>query len=439
MSLPPGPRMPAAVQTLNWIVRPEAFMRESAALYGEAFTVRLAQIGRLVFVWDPDELKRIFTADRGVLRAGEANFTLEPVLGEHSVLLLDGAEHLRQRKLMLPPFHGERLVRYEELMRGITDRVIDSWPIGRPFRLQPSMQDITLDVILRVIFGLEESARTEDVRRLLKRMMHVSTRPWALVPVLRDDRWPVGPYATFRRARDKVDAAIYRLIAERRRDPDLEERDDILSMLMLARDEDGQPMTDVELRDELMTLLLAGHETTATALAWAFERLLHTAGSFERVRDERYADAVVKETLRLRPPIPIVGRHVVEPFEVDGYEIPRGEFLAPCVYLTHRRPDLYPEPDEFRPERFLDRSPDTYGWIPFGGGIRRCLGASFAMFEMKVVLGAVASRAVLEPERAEAEPTRRRAIVLAPGRGARAVLMERREREPSGPLATAAA
>ncbi|MFL5826557.1 MAG: cytochrome P450 [Thermoleophilaceae bacterium] len=439
MSLPPGPRMPAAVQTFNWIVRPEAFMRESAARYGEVFTVRLAQIGTLVFVWNPDELKRIFTADRDVLRAGEANFSLEPVLGQRSVLLLDGAEHLRQRKLMLPPFHGERLVRYEELMRGITDRVVDSWALERPFRLQPSMQDITLDVILRVIFGLEESRRTEDVRRLLKHMMAVSTRPWALLPVMRDDRWPVGPYATFRRARQKVDAAIYRLIAERRSDPLLEERDDILSMLMLARDEDGRPMTDVELRDELMTLLLAGHETTATALSWAFERLFRTPGALERLGDERFADAVVKETLRLRAPIPVVARHVVAPFEVGGYDIPPGAFITPCIFLTHRRPDLYPEPDEFRPERFLERPPDTYGWIPFGGGIRRCLGASFAAFEMKVVMQAIASRAVLEPERPEGERTRRRAIVLAPGRGTRAVLVERREREPSGPLETAAA
>jgi cytochrome P450 len=431
--------MPAAAQTFNWIVRPEAFMRESAARYGEVFTVRLAQIGTIVFVWNTDELKRIFTADRDVLRAGEANFSLEPVLGEHSVLLLDGGEHLRQRKLMLPPFHGERLVRYEELMRGITDRVIDSWPLRRPFRLQPSMQDITLDVILRVIFGLEASERTEDVRRLLKHMMAVSTRPWALVPVLRDERWPVGPYATFRRAREKVDAAIYRLIGERRADPALEERDDILSMLMLARDDDGRPMTDRELRDELMTLLLAGHETTATALSWAFERLFRTPGALERLEDERYADAVVKETLRLRAPIPIVARHAVEPFDVAGYEIPPGTFIAPCVYLTHRRPDLYPQPEEFRPERFLERSPDTYGWIPFGGGIRRCLGASFAGFEMKVVLQAIASRAVLEPERPESERTRRRAIVLAPGRGARAVLVERRERSETGPLASAAA
>lgn len=444
MALPPGPRIPPALQTLNWVVRPEAFMRACRRRYGDVFTVRLAQVGTLVFSCDPAEHKRVFTADPDALRAGEANASLEPVLGERSVLLLDGREHLRQRRLMLPPFHGERLARYEELMREITDRVVDSWEVGRPLKLQDEMQAITLEVILRVVFGMAEGERLEELRRLLKHLLRVATRPIALVPWLRREDVP-GPFRAAMRAKAAVDREIYRLIDDRRADPGLDEREDILSMLMLARDEDGEPMTDVELRDELMTLLLAGHETTATALAWAFERMFRTPGVLERLAAEaaageetRYADATARDVLRLRPPIPLVARHVRAPFELAGYELPPGVIVAPCIYLTHRREEIYPDPEELRPERFLDVQPDTYAWIPFGGGIRRCLGASFALFEMRVVLQAILSRVRLAPERPADEGTRRRAIVLAPRRGAGAVVAERRER-PREPARGAAA
>jgi cytochrome P450 family 135 len=408
--------------------------------YGDCFTVRLASVGTFVFLADPAAIKAVFTGDPSVLRAGEANRPLEPVLGRHSVLLLDGAEHLRQRRLMLPPFHGERLERYGELIAEIADRELDRWPIGRPFPLQPRMQAITLEAILRVVFGIAEGARLAAMRRLLQRLMAASTSPAAMLPWLRRDLGPLSPWARFRRTAAAVDAALFEEIARRRADPALAGREDIFSMLVQARDEDGTPMTNQELRDELVTLLTAGHETTATALAWAFERLTRHPAALDRLaaeaRDETdgaYAEAVVKETLRLRPPIPVVARMLAEPVEIQGRVLPAGVRIAPCIYLTHRLPQVYGDPDGFRPERFLEEPPDTYGWLPFGGGVRRCIGASFAMFEMTTVLRTVAARARLRAATGRGEPTRRRAIVLAPGRGGRVVVEERLPRRVVAP------
>ena len=420
---------------MNWVLRPGPFMEACLERYGRLFTVRLAQIGTFVFVADPAAIKQIFTGDPEQLRAGEANEPLEPVLGSRSVLLLDGAEHMRQRKLMLPPFHGERLERYGELMAEIADRDLDSWPVGRRFPLQPRLQAITLEVILRVVFGVEEPGRLAKLRALLTRLMNVTARPVAMAPWLRRDLGPWSPWQQFKRMLDEVDAALYDEIADRRADPRLAERDDIFSMLVQARDEDGQPMTDQELRDELMTLLVAGHETTATGLAWTFELLFRQPEGLERATGEardggshEYADAVVKETLRLRAPIPLVARRLTEPMTLDGQELPAGTRVAPCIYLTHRLPEIYPDPESFRPERFLDGAPDTYSWFPFGGGVRRCLGASFASFEMRVVLQTILARARLRAASRQPARVTRRAIVLAPSRGVTAVLEERLER-----------
>jgi cytochrome P450 len=401
--------------------------------YGRLFTVRLAQIGTFVFVADPEPIKQIFIGDPEQLRAGEANEPLEPVLGNRSILLLDGAEHLRQRKLMLPPFHGERLVRYGELMAEIADRDLDGWPLGRTFRLQPRLQAITLEVILRVVFGVEEAERLARLRKVLARLMNATARPVAMAPWLRRDLGPWSPWARFKRMLEEVDATLYEEIAARRSDPRLADRDDIFSMLVRARDEDGQAMTDRELRDELMTLLVAGHETTATALAWTFELLFRHPAALERASAEaaggsghEYADAVVKEALRLRSPIPVVARRLTAPMKLDGHELPAGTRVAPCIYLTHRLPDVYPEPEAFRPERFVEQPADTYSWLPFGGGVRRCLGASFATFEMRVVLQTVLARARLRAASRRPARVTRRAIVLAPSRGVEAVLEERR-------------
>ena len=401
-------------------------MERARRRYGDVFTVRLAQVGTFVFTTDPDTLKSVFTTGPDKLRAGEANVALEPVLGSRSVLLLDGAEHLRQRRLMLPPFHGERLRGYEQLIAEIASEEMRGWPTCEPLVLQPRMQAVTLEVILRVVFGMDRGPRLVELRELIKQLLTVTTQPWALLPWLRRDLGRWSPWARFLEVRDGGDEAIFAEIARRRDDPSLPERTDIFSLLMQARDEDGAPLTDRELRDELITLLVAGHETTATGLAWAFERIVRHPGGLERLTADdarEYADAVVQETLRLRPPIPIVARRVVnEPFQLGSHEIPVGVMVAPCIYLVHRRPDLYPEPYAFRPERFLERPPETYSWLPFGGGMRRCIGASFAVLEMSTILRTVAQAMHLSPAGGGPELITRRAIVFAPSRGGEVVV-----------------
>jgi cytochrome P450 len=401
-------------------------MERARRRYGDVFTVRLAQVGTFVFVADPDLLKSVFTTGPDRLRAGEANVALEPVLGSRSVLLLDGAEHIRQRRLMLPPFHGERLRGYERLIAEIADDEMRAWPSSGQLTLQPRMQSITLEIILRVVFGMDRGPRLVELRERIKRLLDVTTKPWALFPPLRRDLGRFSPWTRFLAVRDAVDETLFAEIARRRNDPDLAERTDIFSMLLQARDEDGSPMTDQELRDELITLLVAGHETTATGLAWAFERLVRLPGALERLADDdsAYADAVVHETLRLRPPIPLVARRVVgEPFDLGGRSIRVGAMVAPCIYLVHRRADVYPDPYAFRPERFLENPPETYSWLPFGGGMRRCIGASFAVLEMSTVLRTVAKRLKLTPPSGSApELIARRAIVLAPSRGGEVVV-----------------
>jgi cytochrome P450 len=430
-SLPPGPGSPRAVQAANWIARPLAFMERCQRRYGDSFTVDVEPGSKWIMFSHPDAIKEIFTGDPGVFHAGEGNLILLPVLGPHSVLLLDDAAHLEQRKLMLPSFHGERMQRYQELMAQIAERELDRWPVGQPFQVWPRMQALTLEIIVRAVFGVHEPARVERMRSALASMLD-----WATSPVVPVALVVIGPERLsgsrlLRRLLAPVDELIFEEIRMRRDAPDLAERDDVLSLLLQARHEDGSPMTDAELRDELVTLLVAGHETTATSLSWAIERLIRNPGAFARLReevragDEGYLDAVIKETLRLRPVIAIVVRKLTEPAEVGGHALPAGVMAVPSIHLVHRRPDIYPEPHRFRPERFLEAPAGTYSWIPFGGGIRRCLGASFAQFEMKVVLRAIAGRAVPEPVRPEPERIVRRAISMSPSRGAELVLQSR--------------
>ena len=415
-ALPAGPRAPRAVQMAAWLGRPLWYAEQCRARYGDVFTVRVEE-RPWVMLADPGAIREVFTAPPDLVHAGEANVILRPTLGSHSVLLLDGAEHMHQRKLMLPAFHGARLDRYRAIMVQATERALAAWPAGEPIALRPHAQAITLEVIVRAVFGVHEGAAHERLRALLSGVLDRLTRFRRLVLVA-----TVGPndprmLALFRRELAPVDAELYRLIAERRAAPDLEARDDVLSMLLVARDEEGNGLSDSELRDELMTLLVAGHETTANSLAWAFERLARTPGALERVaRDEAYAEAAVRETLRLRPVIALVARRLTRAARIAGHELPAGTILTPCILLVHRRPDVYPEPGAFRPERFLERPPGTYTWIPFGGGVRRCLGAAFAQLEMRVVLRAIAGRVRLEPVGGP-EPVRRRAITLVPARG----------------------
>ncbi|MEA2249294.1 MAG: cytochrome family [Solirubrobacteraceae bacterium] len=380
------------------------------------FTVRVEE-RPWVMLGDPAAVQEVFTAPPDLLHAGEANVILRPTLGAHSVLLLDGPRHLQQRRLMLPAFHGDRLDRYREIVVQATERAMARWPQGEPVSVRPHTAAITLEVIVRAVFGVEDGRALDEVRALLSGLLQRLTRPRRLL--LAASLGPNHPVmlAIARRELAPVDAVLHRLIAQRRAAPDLAERDDILSMLLLARDEDGRGLSDAELRDELMTLLVAGHETTANSLAWAFERLARTPGALDRVAaDDAYAEAAVRETLRLRPVIALVARRLTRDAEIGGQALPAGTIVTPCILLVHRRADLYPDPDAFRPERFLERPPGTYTWIPFGGGVRRCLGASFAQMEMQVVLQTVAARVALEPVGGP-EPVRRRAITLVPARG----------------------
>ena len=426
--MPPGPPLPRFVQTLGFVFAPAPFLDACRRRYGDVVTMGTLFDSKFVMVFDPEVVKQVFRGPPEQLRAGEANAPLGPVLGQRSVLLLDGAEHLRQRRLMLPSFHGERMREYEEVMMRAADREIDSWPVGETFTLLRSMQSLTLDVIMHAVFGVEEGPRQEELKRRVRTMLDpVGNRAVILLMVLTGGRVGIGGrMERFERQRRAVDEMIYAEIARRREADDLAERTDVLSMLLLARDEDGEAMTDRELRDELVTLLVAGHETTATGLAWAFELMLRNPATLERARgavadgDTTYLDAVVKETLRRRTVVPGVGRVVRgEPFQLNGWVIPPGIEINPSIAGIHRRPDSYPDPDAFRPERFLgDDPPDTYTWIPFGGGTRRCLGASFATFEMRVVISRVLERTQLTPV-GRPESGVRKGVTIVPRRGVR--------------------
>jgi cytochrome P450 len=426
--LPPGPRHQAVVSAFRLWRDPIRFLLGMRRRYGDVFSVTFPAFPRLTYVADPELVKQVFTGDPRQFHAGEANATvLEPALGPHSVLILDEREHMRQRKLLLPPFHGDRIRAYGGQIREVADREIETWPVGRPFALRPHTQRITLDVILRTVFGVRDAQRFALAQR---RVDEFARRSHAvlLFPVLRRRFGSLSPWARFERARDALDALIYEEIAQRRAEMPDADRDDVLSLLLGATHEDGSPMSDEELRDELVTVIGAGHETTATALAWAVERLVRTPRVLERLRaelesgEEEYLDAVVKETLRVRPVITDVARKLTEPAEIGGYTLPAGTLVLPAIIAIHHREDLYPRPFEFRPERFLEGEGEGYAWIPFGGGVRRCLGASFAQYEMRIVLRAIVERAALRAAEPRSEALRPRNITLAPGRGARVVL-----------------
>jgi cytochrome P450 family 135 len=426
--LPPGPRMPRALQTAIWSRQAQWMLRQSRARFGDMFTLRIAYEGTWVMVSDPALVKQVFTGDPRVFHAGEGNDVLRPILGENSVLVLDEKAHIGQRRLLLPPFHGERMQGYGEKMTEIAAREIESWPAGVPYRLRPRMQAITLEIILETVFGVHGGERMAPLRAALRDFLDLTTDPRLLAPVLLLGPERIRHLPAFRRRVERVDELIHAEIGERRAAEDVAERDDILSLLVAARHEDGSPMGAAEIRDELLTLLVAGHETTATALSWAVERLTRHPRKLERLRaealagEDAYMTATIQETLRLRPVIVLVIRKLTEPVELGGYELPAGARVTPSIYLVHRDPEIYPEPDRFLPERFLDNPPGTYTWIPFGGGIRRCLGAAFAQFEMQVVLRELVKRRQLAPARPQSERPFRRAITETPRHDAEVVL-----------------
>jgi cytochrome P450 family 135 len=406
-------------------------MEELHRRHGDMFTVKIANEGTWVFLAHPDAVKQVFTGDPRLLHAGEANRILLPLLGHNSVLLLDDTAHMRQRKLLLPPFHGERMRSFERIMSEAAREEIDRLPVGVAQPLRPATQRITLDIITRTVFGVQDELRRKRLMEILGHVLEWGGDPKRMAMLAVLGPRSVATSRMFRGVRDPADQLIYEEIRERRGAADLDERDDILSMLLSARHDDGSPMSDEELRDELMTLLVAGHETTASSLAWAVERLVRHPDALRRLREEaesggsEYVDAVCKETLRLRPILSLVVRRLTEPMEIGGRLLPSGVTVAPCIYLVHRRPDVYPEPLRFRPERFLEQQAGTYTWFPFGGGVRRCLGASFALFEMRIVLQELVTR--LEVRAANPAPERfvRRAITNAPRRGGE-VVAERR-------------
>ena len=425
----PGPSAPPAVQTLRMLLRPVSFSEDCRRRYGDTFRAHFTPAGEVVMVSDPDSLKRLFGADRVNTIAPGRNFALEPLLGSRSLLLLTGEEHLRRRRLMLPPFHGERMRAYEPAIAAAAEREVARWPLGTPFPLHPRMQAITLEVILQAVFGVG-AARRDDLRERLVAILAATRSPSSIGLTMPRLRW----LPRFRRVRRLI-ADAHRLLAaeisERRADPELAGREDILSMLVAARFEDGSGMAGDELRDQLITLLVAGHETTATALAWAFDLLLHSPTALSRAREEArsgdgaYIAAVAEEALRIRPVVPFTGRKLLQAMELGGYELPAETVVLASIWLAHTRAATFPDPYRFEPERFLDGGPETYSWIPFGGGTRRCLGAAFAEREMRIVLRTVLREAVLAPARPRPEPIVRRNVTLAPRHGTPVVLRER--------------
>lgn len=418
---PPTLRQPRAVQAIRFARGQKKFF-EKAAHLGDTFQVNF-QRRRWNMFTHPDAVKEVFTTSPEILHAGKGNDILATALGEHSVLILDEAEHLRHRKLLLPSFHGEKLAAQVETIEQIAEREVDRIPRNGSFAMRDYTQKIALEVILEIVLGTASTGEQHDA------LAHHATatldwigKPFRLIPPgILGPRHPLVR-RMYKPMLDPLDESLFRLIAERRQEPDLEEREDMLSMLLTARDEQGNPMTDLEVRDEIVTLVVAGHETTATALAWAFERLAHTGGSTESLHravadsDDDYITSVVQETLRLRPVLDVVVRVVNEPVEIAGLAFEPGEVVVPCIHLVHRREDIYPDPLDFRPSRWKDSKPGTYTWIPFGGGVRRCIGASFAMAEMEIVMKAVARAGILEPV-GDDEEVVQKFITSSPARG----------------------
>lgn len=427
VTLPPGPRLPSPVQTVMFMAAKNRYAPRWRRRYGDLYTLRIARVRTVVVVSRPEHIREIFAGPASVFHAGEGNGILAPIMGEHSVLTLDEDEHLRARKRLMPAFNGAALRGYGEMMAELATADARRWPVGRPFRVHDRMTAVTLEIILRVVFGMSDGERLVRLRSVIRKVVAIG--PIAVLgwtyPAL-ERLWP------WRRNRDNLRAAnrlIYAEIADRRRASDLSERTDVLSRLVSGAD--AESISDAELRDHMMTLLLAGHETTATALAWSFHELarrpavLRAAQEAADRGDEDYLAAVAKEAMRLRPVIYGVARRLTEPTEVAGYRLPRGTVVAPSIGLVHRDPANHAEPEDFRPERFIGKQPETGTWIPFGGGGRRCLGAGFSLQEAVVVLRAVLTRYDIAAVDPEPEAVRARNITLAPARGARIIATPR--------------
>jgi len=434
---PPLIELPRLLQTLRFNQRQIQFVFGARRELGETFRMHGIIPEPTTITSHPDHVRSLFTAKPEQAPSLTGESPLRPIVGPNSVLTAVGPRHMRQRKLLLPAFHGEAIEQYTQMIADAAEREIDRWPVGRPFALAPRMQAITLDVIMAGIFGIEgkpaRGTREHRLRQVTRRLVTASTWPLSnlaeLINLNREEA--VG---TMKLGLDILDRATYAVIEQRRRADDLGERRDILSLLLQARTEEGEAMSDKELRDELLTLVLAGHETTANSLAWAWERLVRAPAAHEALLDavrgegdaSERIEATIVEAMRSRPVIPIIGRRVKLPWRLGPYAVPADSPVTMSILLVHHREDLYPEPFEFRPERFLGRKPGTYEWIPFGGGIRRCLGAALAMAEQRVVLEAMARRLDLEADDPAPERAVHRNVTMIPGRGARVVIRSRR-------------
>lgn len=433
MRLPPGSSLPAPAQTAQWVLRPVESLEQSFKRYGSTFHVHSLIFGHEIVFSRPETLKQIFTGDPNIYRAGEANKNLGVLLGDSSVLVLDGEAHLRARKRLLPPFHGERMQHYAEIMRDSANRAIDRIAKGRRFELRPMMQQITLDIILRAVMGLKSGLAFTELAGALTHLLELVQSPWGaiwMLDALQIDLGPLTGWAAIKKAMRRADDLLYAHIRKRRGES--QTGNDVLAMLIESEDEQGQKMSDKEIKDELLTLLVAGHETSATSLCWAFEEILRSPGEQRNLRDHTrdilgknplqtehinqliHIDAALKESLRLHPPTAAVARRLSAPVELEGYQIPAGYLIVPCMYLTHRLPDIYPEPDIFRPARFVGKKPDPYEWLPFGGGTRRCLGMAFAMQEMKIVMAEMLRRLTLRLAEEKPLETTLRSFIYAP-------------------------
>lgn len=432
--MPPGPRMPSALQALGWALRPLPFLEGCARHYGERFTLRVRRGSPWVVLSDPEDVKLVFTAAADTQRpaAVEASPALEPLLGPRSVMLLDEPEHMIHRKLMLPSFHGERMGAYGEMVAEVARREIASWPVGERFALWPRMQAISSEVLMRSVFGDVESERLQRLSELLRRMTAWLNDPRRLVlTTTAGSRW-LTRSAGLRAVMEPVEAAVLEEVRERRALPGSMDGDDMLAMLERAYECSGRSMDDRELRDELVTLLSDG--PTSTSLAWAFERLLRHPEKLGRLReevfageDDSYAEAVVKETLRLCPVVPLIMRKLLAPLALGSQTIPAGTTVAPSPYLIHRREDIYPRARAFLPERFLGQSAPAYAWIPFGGGVRRCIAASFAQLTIKCVIQTVLSEVELSPTASGSgsEGATRSSVAFVPDQAALAIVTRR--------------
>lgn len=433
-SLPPGPKLPAIAQVFAWAFRPTQFMSRAARKYGETFTIRFPGFPKEILYSNPKDIKEIFTGSVEDLHAGKGNEILEPLVGRHSVFLLDGKRHKEQRKLLLPPFHGERMHSYCEQMRKAANEMIDSLPMDQTVGIHAYTKRFTLDVILKIVLGISEGHHFIRLRKLLGNVLDGASSPLLLAKMLQVDLGPLTAWRRLSRSLTEIEKILFQLVDERRASNDATQID-VLAMLISAKHEDGRSITFDELRDEIMTILVAGGETTSSALAWAVFHILKTPGVLNKIREElatvldgddvsaqhlpklKYLECVVKETLRLSPVIPTVGRVLQRPMTIGGHDLPAGVVVVPCIYLTHRREDIYPDPLMFKPARFQDDGPGPYEFFPFGGGIRRCIGAAFAMYEMKILLAQIVLRTNLELPANYRGRVTRRSITFTPEKG----------------------